>query len=45
VDEDVMAAARKAGDEAIIFMLMKKFDESAVTEDDGFGSMFGDLFE
>jgi hypothetical protein len=45
VDEDVLAAARKASDEAIIFMLMKQFNESAITEDDEFGSMFGDLFE
>jgi hypothetical protein len=45
VDEDVMAAAREPGDEATIFMLMKKFDESAVTEDVEFGSMFGNLFE
>jgi hypothetical protein len=39
-----MAAAREAGDEAIIFM-MKKFNESAVTEDDEFGSMLRNLFE
>ena len=40
-----MAAAGEAGDEVIILMLMKKFDESAVTEDVEFGSMFGNLFE
>jgi hypothetical protein len=42
VDEDVMAAA---GDEVIILMLMKKFGESAITEHDEFGSMFGNLFK
>ena len=39
-----MAAAREAGDEVIIFMI-KKFDESAVTEGNEFGSMFGNLFK
>lgn len=45
VDKDVMTAARDAGDEEIVLMLMEKHVEPAITEDDGGGSMFVNLFD
>ena len=45
VDKDVMTAARDAGDEEIVLMLMEKYVEPAITEDDGGGGMFVNLFD
>jgi hypothetical protein len=44
MDEDIITAARDSGHEKIILMLMEKYVEPAITEDDKGGSMFVNLF-
>ncbi len=43
-DQEVMAAAKESGDQEIILMLMEKFDESVVTDNEETGSKFANGF-